>query len=98
VDLTDLLSAGFLEVGTRIYPRAEKFDGTYGTINSEGAVELAGPTFPSLSAAAKHLTGRPTNGWWWSIEAHGEQQDLREIRQEYLDAQGCDDSEDDEET
>ena len=99
VDLTDLLSAGFLEVGTRIYPRAEKFDGTFGTINSEGAVELAGQTFPSLSAAAKHLTGRPTNGWWWwSIEAHGEHLDLREIRQEYLDVQGCDDSEDDEET
>ena len=97
VDLADLLSAGFLEIGTRIYPRVEKFAESVGTINSEGSVEVAGQTFQSLSAAAKHLTGRPTNGWWWwSIEALGEQQDLREIRQEYLDAQGCDDSEDEE--
>ena len=98
VDLIDLLSAGFLEVGTPIYPRVEKFAASVGTINSEGMVEVADLAFPSLSAAAKHLTGRPTNGWWWwSIEVRGERQDLREVRQEYLDAQGCDDSEDEEE-
>lgn len=99
VDLADLLSAGFLDVGTTIYPRVEKFADSIGTINSEGAVEVAGQSFPSLSAAAKHLTGRPTNGWWWwSIKLYGEQLDLREIRQEYLDAQGSDDplDEDDE--
>ena len=98
VDLTGLLSAGFLDIGTPIYPRVEKFAESVGTANSESAVEVAGQSFSSLSAAAKHLTGRPTNGWWWwAIEVQGEKQDLREIRQEYLDAQGVDDPEDDEE-
>ena len=97
VDLADLLSAGFLEVGALICPSVEKFAGAEGTINAEGLVEIGGESFHSLSAAAKHLTGRATNGWsWWSTEVHGEKQDLREIRQEYLDAQGVDDSEDEE--
>lgn len=94
VDLADLLSTGFLDVGTPIYPRVEKYSKSVGTINSEGAVEVAGQAFQSLSAAAKSLTGKPTNGWsWWSVKVHGERQDLQEIRQEYLDAQGYDDSE-----
>ncbi len=29
----------------------------------DGAVELAGRRFPSLSAAARHVTGHPVNGW-----------------------------------
>jgi len=97
IDLADLLSADFIEGGATIYPRSEKFEGLRATINSEGAIELGGQKFDSLSAAAKHLTGRPTNGWsWWTIEVGSDQQELREIRQEYLDAQGCDDTEDDE--
>ena len=98
IDLADLMSAGFIEGGATIYPRSEKFADSRATINSEGAIELGGQKFDSLSAAAKHLTGRPTNGWWWwTIEVGSDQQELREIRQEYLDAQGCDDTEDDEE-
>ena len=62
-DLADLLSAGFIDGGTTIYPRSEKFAESSATINSEGTIELNGLIIDSLSAAAKQLTGRPTNGW-----------------------------------
>ena len=95
-DLADLLSAGFIDGGTTIYPRSEKFAESSATINSGGTIELNGLIIDSLSAAAKHLTGRPTNGWWWTVQVAGEKLEQREIRQEYLDAQGCDDTEEDE--
>jgi len=95
VDLTDLLAAGLLGAGTAIYPRGQKFSESVGTINAEGMVEVSGQSFSSLSAAAEHFTGRPTNGWWWwCVEVLGEKQELREVRQEYLDAQGFEDVED----
>ena len=62
VDLADLLSAGFIDGGTTIYPRSEKFAESSATINSGGTIELNGLIIDSLSAAAKQLTGRPTNG------------------------------------
>jgi len=84
-----------LGAGTAIYPRGQKFSESVGTINAEGMVEVSGQSFSSLSAAAEHFTGRPTNGWWWwCVEVLGEKQELREVRQEYLDAQGFEDVED----
>jgi hypothetical protein len=42
----------------------------------DGAIDIDGKTFTSLSAAAAHYTGRPTtNGWsFWSVKIPGKQE------------------------
>lgn len=44
----------------------------------DGAIDLNGERFPSVSAAAVKITGRPTNGWdFWQCKAPGKNEFVR---------------------
>jgi hypothetical protein len=44
----------------------------------DGAIELNGEAFPSVSAAAVKITGRPTNGWdFWQAKPPGKSEFVR---------------------
>jgi len=64
VTLADLIGAGLLETGTTLYAR-EAFDYHPATVLSDGRIDVDGDVFESPSGAARAVTGKGTNGWWF---------------------------------
>ena len=98
LQLSDLLNAGALQPGMELTPRQAKFSSKVGVLLPDGQIELDGQTFSRPSAAAVHLTGRPTNGWWFFFVDPKSKRSLRKIRSDYLeslDLEMDDDDEDD---
>jgi hypothetical protein len=98
LQLSDLLNAGVLQPGIDLTPRQPKFSSKVGVLLPDGQIELDGKTFSRPSAAAVHLTGRPTNGWWFFFVDPKSKTSLRKIRSNYLeslDLEMDDDDEDD---
>jgi hypothetical protein len=65
VQVIDLISAGLVESGQKIYPHAKKYVGISGTILADGRIELNGVIYDSLSGAAVSVRGSSANGWWF---------------------------------
>jgi hypothetical protein len=102
LQLSDLLNAGALQAGMQLTPRQAKFSHRIGVLLPDGQIELEGKTFSRPSAAAIHLTGRPTNGWSFFHVDPKSKTSLRRVRSEYLesldgDLEDDDDDDDDEE-
>ena len=64
--------------GEKYFPEGTYFVAIYkgralSAVVENGALEVEGKTYSSLSAAAAHYTGRPTtNGWdFWSVKLPG---------------------------
>lgn len=66
-----------LEADGVIFPEGTAFmawykDRPYWGHVKDGAIELMGESFPSVSAAAVKITGKPTNGWdFWQCKLPG---------------------------
>jgi len=84
VTLADLISAGLLDSGTTIYARSA-FDSKPATLLPDGRLDVDGETYDSPSGAAKAVTGKSTNGWWfWRLEP-GSRRSLSDLLQKYVD-------------
>ncbi len=79
IDLRDLLAAGVLNVGDVLTGRVDSAHKA--RIGEEGVLHVDGSEFRSLTAAAKHLRGKVTNGWWYFLAPNGRA--LRDLRREY---------------
>jgi hypothetical protein len=97
LQLSDLLNAGVLQPGMDLTPRQAKFSSKVGVLLPDGQIELDGQTFSRPSAAAVHLTGRPTNGWWFFFVDPKSKTSLRKIRSDYLESLDLEMDDDDEE-
>jgi hypothetical protein len=86
VQLSDLLNAGVLQPGIALTPRQSKFSSKIGVLLPDGQIELDGKTFSRPSAAAVHLTGKATNGWWFFFVDPKSKTSLRRIRRDYLES------------
>ena len=103
VDLYDLISAGRIEAGCSLVPRRPKFSGAVATLLPDGRLDIAGTVHTSPSHAAKVITGRATNGWWFFLVDVPTKHSLLDIRRDYLESfaedvdqgDGDDDPEDD---
>lgn len=61
----DVLTHRFREGKRAIRAKVVEVDYKAGEV----AVEIRGKRYPSLSAAATHLSGHPANGWiWWGLQ------------------------------
>jgi hypothetical protein len=96
LQLSDLLNAGLLQPGTTLTPRQAKFSSRVGILLPDGQIELEGKTFSRPSAAAVHLTGRATNGWWFFFVDPKSKTSLRRIRSDYLETLEVEPEDDDE--
>lgn len=95
VDLSDLISAGWLHPGTVLYPRQKKFIGTTATLLSDGSLDVGGKIYSSPSDAAGAIVGSVRNGWWFFLVDPEQKKDLRKIRSAYLESISADGEEDD---
>jgi hypothetical protein len=94
--MVDLINAGALHVGMRLYARPKKHKDRVVLLLADGSVEVDGVAYGSPSLAASDLTGHPTNGWWFFLVEHTPKRSLRAVRREYLESMAveADDDED----
>jgi hypothetical protein len=84
VEIADLIGAGHLVPGQLLYPNSGKYGGHFGTILSDGRIEVEGKVFDSPSGAASFVRKKPSKGWYfWRLEPNG-RRSLRDARAEYL--------------
>jgi Protein of unknown function DUF262/Protein of unknown function (DUF1524)/Restriction Enzyme Adenine Methylase Associated len=85
VSMLDLISAGFVDVGTQLEPRSSTYRGRYCTVLSNGHLECDdGKVFETPSGAGKHVTGRPSVNGWWFWKFKGRDGLPARLREEYL--------------
>jgi len=95
LDLSDLLSAGWLQAGVSLHPRRKKVADSVATLLSDGRIDVKGSIHSSPSEAAKAITGVATNGWWFFLVDRESRRSLRDVRIEYLESIAADFEEDD---
>jgi hypothetical protein len=95
VDLSDLISAGWLQPGTVLYPRQKKFADTTATLLSDGSLDVGGKIYSSPSDAAGAIVGSVRNGWWFFLVDPQTKKDLRQVRTAYLESISADGEDDD---
>jgi hypothetical protein len=84
VDLSDLLSAGWLAAGASLVPCRKKFTGCIATLLPDGRLDVGSTVYSDPSEAAKAVRGKPTNGWWFFLVDQHPRRSLRDVRREYL--------------
>jgi hypothetical protein len=93
VQVIDLISAGLVEPGQKIYPHAKKYEGISGTILVDGRIELNGVIYDSLSGAGVSVRGSSANGWWFfAIDNPGGTR-LAALYDTYIELAGVEDEE-----
>lgn len=94
VDLSDLLSAGWIQPGISLFPRRKKFADWVATLLPDGRLDIRGIVYSTPSEAAKAITGKSTNGWWFFFVDQQSRRALREVRRDYLESFAVDVEED----
>lgn len=77
-DLRELVASGHLPAGTAVYHRARSGPGgvVEGSIEA-GGLRVGGVLYPSLSTAARAVSGHAANGWfYWRVRESGEALDV----------------------
>jgi hypothetical protein len=85
VSIADLIGAGLLTPGTVLYARPKSHNGKQAIILSDGRIDVGGSLFDSPSGAARFISGRNANGWWFFNVGQTDGIPLAELLQEYVD-------------
>ena len=84
VSLTDLISAGLLEIGDVLIPTWSTQSSRFATIRADGTLELDnGEVFDSLSGVARRVLNARTAAGWHFWKQASTNRGLTEIREEY---------------
>jgi len=94
VSVADLVREGFLQAGQKIFARVQEHRGAEGSISDDGGIYFSENRFETPSAAAKAITSRSANGWWFWVTDLSSMQSLSELRQEYIETLGVDSADD----
>lgn len=84
VQVIDLISAGLIHPGQKIFPHAKKYEGISASILVDGRIELNGIVYDSLSGAGVSVRGSSTNGWWFFAMDKPSGPRLSELYKSYL--------------
>ena len=91
VDLADLLSAGLLVSGMRLFPRQSKDRQSESeiTLLADGRIDVDGKVHESPTDAARAIrkSKAAVNGWWFLLVDAQTKRSLRDVRREYLETQ-----------
>ncbi len=94
LDLSDLISAGFLQPGMTLTPRQKKHQAKAGVLLPDGRIDISETIYSSPSEAAKAVTGGVMNGWWFFLVQEKPRKSLAQVRVDYLQSIAADPEED----
>jgi len=105
VGIADLISAGLLEPGSMMHARRKAHSHRTATVLPDGRLDVDGKVFETPSGAARSISGKSVNGWWFFLVSPTSKRSLSDVLQEYVDQTSADvdeevdgdDEEDDEE-
>jgi len=97
VSVADLIAEGLLEPGQTLYARVRAHEGRTCEVSADGHLYVDGKLFYTPSGAAKGVTGSKSEpGWWFWLTTEDGDTSLSDLRRDYLDSQGLEtDDEDD---
>lgn len=84
VSLADLIGASVLEAGVTLHARPKSQKGRTAVLLPDGLVDVGGSLFDSPSGAARSISGRNANGWWFFNVGAKDGRPLADYLQEYL--------------
>ena len=90
VDLAELIDAGVLQPGMKLYPRKKQFAHRTATLLSDGRVEVDGVAYQRPGHAASAIVGKPMTGFWFFLVDPESKRSLRDVRQAYVDEMAVD--------
>lgn len=98
VSVADLIGAGLLHPGQKIYSRVAKHFGEVASVSDDGGIFVGTEKFSTPSAAARKVTrGVAANGWWFWVTDLDKLSSISELRDQYSDLFGGADGEEEEE-
>lgn len=95
VDMSELINAGSLQSGMSLFPRRKRFSSRVATLLQDGQLDVDGQIFSTPSDAARSITGKSMNGWWFFLVDQAARRSLRDLRREYVDTLAVDAEDDD---
>lgn len=84
VAVADLIGAGLIEPGSTIYARRKSLVGRSAVVLPDGRIDVDGHLFETPSGAARWISGKSENGWWFFNVGQTDKRALAEVLNEYL--------------
>ena len=88
VSVSDLIAAGYIEVGQTLFPKRPKYAGQNATVLSDGRIEIENQIKDSLSLAGHVVQDRNTNGWSFWLTDTKSRRSMNDVRNDYEAAMG----------
>ena len=88
VFVSDLIAAGYIEVGQVLFPKRPKYAGRNATVLSDGRIEIENQIKDSLSMAGSIVQNRRTNGWSFWLTDTKSRRSMYDVRNDYEAAMG----------
>jgi hypothetical protein len=85
VEVADLLNAGLLDQGATLYPRQKGLAGQVATVLSDGSIDVNGTSWGTPTGAARAITGKSRNGWWFWLIDPKTKVSLSDLWRQYID-------------
>lgn len=84
IGLADLIGAGIIEAGATLRARPKAHKGRSAVVLPDGRIDVDGSQFDSPSGAARFISKRKANGWWFFNIGDKGARPLADLLDEYL--------------
>jgi hypothetical protein len=90
VDVAALIAAGLIDPGATLWARRKAQSDRTATVLPDGRIDVNGSAFQTPSGAARHITGKSENGWWYFLVDPTSRRALSDLLHEYVDQTSAD--------
>jgi hypothetical protein len=90
IDVAALIAAGLIDPGATLWARRKAHSHRTAIVLPDGRIDVDGSAFQTPSGAAKHISGKGENGWWYFLVDPTSRRSLSDCFHEYVDQTSAD--------
>ncbi len=90
IDVAALIAAGLIDPGATLWARRKAHNHRTAIVLPDGRIDVDGSAFQTPSGAAKHISGKGENGWWYFLVDPTSRRSLSDCFHEYVDQTSAD--------